>query len=175
MSNIRTYALAIAAACFITGSQAAAQGGPSVTINPTPLPVTVTNPTVPPSTVNIGNPAALAAAISQALLGTPVAFITTLSAGFVVPVGKRLVIEYVSGVCSTAPSAPDGRVSLTVTTNGQIQDHAFSSTVFPMASQQTFAQFGHVVKIYADPGTTVAQTGANNCSGLSVSGRLVMQ
>jgi hypothetical protein len=155
-TRIRTCALAAAAILFF-GSEALAQGGPAVTVVNTPLPVTVTNPTTPPSTVNIGNAPALAAAITQALLGTPLA--VTLSPGtagaisFPVPAGQRLVIEYVSGICSTFPSIP---VGLAVVTNGAANVHLISTTVLPglpAQSQQGRAAFGDVVKIYADPGT----------------------
>jgi hypothetical protein len=131
MSNTRiiAYVLAAAGVLFI-GSQAslrfggseatAQQGGPAVTVVNTPLPVTVTNPTIPPSTVNVGNPAALAAANAQVFKGTPVAFNVCPVAGkgcgsstFSVPVGQRLVIEYVSGACG-----PTTLPQLTATTNG---------------------------------------------------------
>jgi len=91
MSNIRTYALAIAAACFITGSQASAQGGPNVTVVNTPLPVTVTN---------------------QAMPGTPVAFCLGNDTGncttnsYTVQTNKRLVIEYISGSCASGDARP---------------------------------------------------------------------
>src|SRR5215510_1812521 len=133
MFNTRTITCSLAAAAvgilFIGSHAAAQQGGPSVTVVNTPLPVTVTNPTVPPSTVNIGNPAALAAANAQVLLGTP----TTLSVGFgtgfpnssavAVPVGKRFVIEYTSGQCFLTPGFPSPNVHIIVSTNGVASRH----------------------------------------------------
>ena len=105
MSNTRIIMCALAAASVLfIGSQAIAQGGPpgglNVTVGNTPLPVTVTNPTVPPSTVNVGNPAALAAANAQALRGTPVSFIVEFNQPYSVPVGQLLLMEYVSGECA---------------------------------------------------------------------------
>src|SRR5262249_12661348 len=84
-TRIRRCALAIGAVCFIGGQASAQQGGPAVTVVNTPLPVTVTNPS---------------------MSGTPVAFTFSFGPGFgsgnvfMVPMGQRLVIEYVSGLCS---------------------------------------------------------------------------
>ena len=111
MFNTRIITCALAAAgVFFVGSQATAPqpfGGPSVTVVNTPLPVTVTNQTTPPSTVNIGNTpsvnvsntTALATALAKAVgVGTPVVFsLPSLPSYFPVPLGQRLVIEYVSG------------------------------------------------------------------------------
>src|SRR5215475_14459189 len=85
-------------ACWATASlaQQGPPGGLNVNVLNTPLSVTVTNPTVPPSTVNIGNPAALATANAQALrIGTPVLLsfgsLTQPSMSYSVPAGKLLV------------------------------------------------------------------------------------
>src|SRR5262249_877986 len=101
-TRVITCALAAAGVLFIGSEATAQQGGPAVSVVNTPLPVTVTNPTVPPSSINVGNAAALAAANAQAIgVGTPAAFsVGTSSTAFSVPVGKRFVIEYVSGACT---------------------------------------------------------------------------
>jgi hypothetical protein len=136
----------------------------------TPLPVTVTNPSVPPSTVSVGNTAALAAAIAAANAGTPVAF-GLLGSGspdtYSVPIGQRLVIEYISGACSSDP-VPVGL--LFVTTNGLIIGYS----VVPAFVAQTNATgyIGQSVKLYADPGTKVSLPQGAHCT-LIVSGRLV--
>ena len=165
MSNTRiiTCALAIAGVLFVGGQAPAADK--EVTVTNTPLPVTVTNPTVPPSTVNVGNPAALAAANAQAIgVGTPAAFsVGTSSTAFSVPVGKRFVIEYVSGAC-TGPS--EGFTGIFVSTNGVFNHHYFA------VGSNSSVSFSHLVKIYADPGSTVSQELAGNCI-FTLSGQLV--
>jgi len=194
MFNTRTITCSLAAATvgvFFIGSHAVAQqGGPSVTVVNTPLPVTVTNPTIPPTTVNIGNPAALAAANAQALVGTPVAF--SLDSGrntFSVPVGKRLVIEYVSGFCNafTDPEnvnnpfayySPNG-FQFAVTTSGVTLTHFVTRppNATPIAAQGTILsdlQFGQSVKVYADPGTNVTYpSGLGVRCALTFSGQLL--
>jgi hypothetical protein len=185
-TRIITCALAVAGLPFI-GNQAMAQGGPpgglSVNVANTPLPVTVTNPTVPPSTVNVGNPAAIAAAIAAAnaqAAGTPVGFtLVPQSPGneFPVPAGQRLVIEYVSGICGPQTQSPSlfGLPSIFVTTNGvgnvhrpalPIVDSAVPPPVIPGVSTQVLF-FGQVVKIYADPGSSVTIPTQNASFGLS--------
>src|SRR5262249_44495129 len=143
----------------------------NVTVGNTPLPVTVTNPTVPPSSVNIGNAAAIGVAFAQALRGVPVVF--GLSNGvlgapgetYSVPVGQRLVIEYVSGAC------PDpGSMTISTYTNG-------ANTVYRVSSGgsviQTTYYFDHAVKIFADQGTVVRlEFGEAGCRA-AFSGQLV--
>jgi hypothetical protein len=190
MSNTRTitYALAAAGALFI-GSDAIAQnnqgnqgnGPAAVTVTNTPLPVTVTNPTPPLSTVNVGNGAALAAANAQAIakalgVGTPAVLSfkpAGLEPGHVsVPQGQRFVIEYVSGSCN-GPT----QVGLDVVTNTVSNLHRF--TVPNAAATWAFPlfQFGQVVKIYADPGSTITQDlsegGGGNFCEFVMSGQLV--
>jgi hypothetical protein len=179
MTSIRTCALAMAAV-FCIGSQASAQqGGPAVTVVNTPLPVTVTNPTVPPSTVNVGNPADLAAANARALgVGTPVAFQLIAQGGgngqsFTVPQGLRLVIEYVSGLCTTQPVTinPD----IFAVTGGSLGQHTIAIPVGPQV--QPSVALGQLVKIYADPGTNVtvnlATPQTSSLCRLGFSGKLV--
>ena len=175
-TRIITHAVGVAGALLI-GSQAMAQGGPpagppgglGVNVVNTPLAVTITNPTVPPSTVNVGNAVALATANAQALKGTPVAFQLSYSQSFAVPLGQRLVIEYISGSCETAPH---GTVRVRILTSGQSIAHQFTMPV--SSPQNIFASFGHVVKFYADPGSSVTFEGSNNvCDNLIFSGQLV--
>jgi len=169
VSNTRiiTHTLAVAGVLFI-GGQAMAQGGPSVTVVNTPLPVTVTNPTVAPSTVNVGNTAVLAAAIAQALaqalavIGTPVAKVLDTQSPYTVPVGQRLVIEYVDGECRS--SFP----GLDISTNGIRIEHTFP--VLPDPAVADIFLFAGPAKFYVDPGTVVRVN--PNCV-LRLSGRLV--
>ena len=175
MKNTRIITCAlVVAGLLLVGSQVSdrqsrAQGGPpggisgSVTVANTPLPVTVTNPTIPPSTVNVGNTAALAAANAQALRGTPVSFSISPTGGYSVPLGRNLVIEYVSGSCGTG-QAP----LFAVSTNGVQLNHALASSTQITSSLVYFAQ---LVKLYADPGSNIS-TGSLGCS-FSFSGQLV--
>jgi hypothetical protein len=152
----------------------------------TPLPVTVTNPTVPPSTVNVGNPAAIAAAIAQAPAprGTPVVFDIGVIAGvdqYLVPVGKLLMIEYVSGKCLPLPALPGETFDeyenpgIHFNTGGVLSEHLFVISG-PASSSIKFVNkersFSHLVKIYADAGTTVSPYGTLFC-GYRLSGQLI--
>ena len=138
MTSIRTCALAIAAVFFM-GSQASAQlpdrAGPNVNVVNIPLPVTVTNQSIP---------------------GTPLQFKLFAGGGgpqtFSVPTGKLLVIEYVSGGCFLAGSTRPDLVILT-SLGGTIADHRIE---MPSGSiiQQALVR-GQLVKIYADGGTNV--------------------
>jgi hypothetical protein len=194
-TRVITYVLVVAGSLFVGsqvtlrfGNQAIAQGPPNglnVTVGNTPLPVTVTNPTVAPSTVSVGNPAALAAANAQALGGTLVAFqFDNTNGGYSVPVGQRLVIEYVSGFCNpeTQPGSNPTLYlapSILVTTGGVQQTYNFSLPMpvvlapTPLGVSAPFwAQaFGQVAKIYADPGTPVMNI-ISPCT-VRLSGRLV--
>jgi len=86
---------------FIAG-QASAAAGPDVTVTNVPLPVQVVNPANSPSSVNIGNVTDLAKAFG---VQQPVAFSLDGNSKdpavhkYTVPLGRRLVIEYVSGTC----------------------------------------------------------------------------
>jgi len=178
-TRIIKYTLAVAGALLI-GSQAMAQGGPpagppgglGVNVVNTPLPVTVTNPTIPPSTVSLGNSAALAAAIAQALRGTPVSFKLVASkpaTPYLVPVGQLLLMEYASGSCVDPSIA-----QLQVTTRGVETIHNFGFQVQPVpGTLGQVGQFGHLVKIYADPGTQVFFLGVLGCE-ITVSGQLII-
>ena len=101
--------------------------------------------------------------------------------GFVtVPAGKRLVIEYVSAQ-AFLPSGQKGLFSVIVSLQGQATGtwHYLESTVVgPFGGQDCF-QCGRLVKLYADPGTTVmlrtdrdSPTGSG-LSRMTLSGHLV--
>jgi hypothetical protein len=153
MSNARITTYCLAAAGVLFSNQAMAQGGPPGGIN-----------------ANIVNPAALAAANAQALrIGTPVAFTLRIPLGdppvskYDVPVGQRLVIEYISGIC--VASVSDTNANFTVVTNG------ITNTYYPGLPNLTGALFSNLVKIYADPGTTIIS--APGPCQLTFSGQLV--
>jgi hypothetical protein len=155
MSSTRIFTCVLAVANVFFVGQAFAQSRP-VTVTNTPLPVKVTNPAVP--------------------IETPVVFsLANAGSTFAVPAGKRLVIEYVSGTCLTFPN---GSASITATTNGTRLSHQFTSHVInPLPTgtpQVAYATFGDLVKIYADPGTTVSLDGGTDvCLNLTLSGKLV--
>jgi hypothetical protein len=77
--------------------------------------------------------------------------------GFViVPAGKRLVIEHVSGQ-AFIPSGQKALFSVIVSLQGQITGtwHYLESTAIGAFGGQDCFQCGRLVKLYADPGTTV--------------------
>jgi hypothetical protein len=146
-TRIRTCSLTIAAVLFI-GGQASAQPQASrkVTVANTPLPVTVTN---------------------QSMYGTPVAAHLYNEPGqnaFAVPTGQRLVIEYISGQCNTG-----GNIEFLVTTGGSLNRHYVT---IPPGNVPNM-EFGHLVKLYADPGTNVTMDNQGLVCALSFSGLLV--
>lgn len=92
---------------------------------------------------------------------------------FNVPADKRLVIEFVSGFCTTTQNVPVHTVRL----SGSV-DHFFTPTVFPTGVSTTFAVITQLAHIYASPLAGVkitvfptAATGTTTCS-ISVSGHL---
>ena len=92
---------------------------------------------------------------------------------FNVPADKRLVIEFVSGFCTTTQTVPVHTVRL----SGSV-DHFLTPTVFPTGVSTTFAVITQLARIYAAPlaavKITVFPTAANattTCS-ISVSGHL---
>ena len=135
-----------------------------VTLNPAaPNPVTIVNPAgAPPSTVTVANPVT-AADIAKALgIGQPVMFSTGLgntgvSTKFQVPAAQRLVIEYVSGSCFVGNASIDELAIVVRDAAG----HAVASTAVNLSvssigsGSQAFAAFGHLARVYANPGTAV--------------------
>ena len=69
---------------------------------------------------------------------------------FVVPAGKRLVIEQISGECF--PSGAVLAVGITVTTGGATVSHLFG-VQYPIAG--TTGYTNHLTRLYADGGTSV--------------------
>jgi hypothetical protein len=160
MSNTRTITICAIAATGVLfiGSAAMTQGNRPVT--------SVTNP------VNVGNAAALAAANALALgVGTPVVFTLNGPARtFSVPVGRRLVIEYVSGLCKVNGDIPQFQT----TTNGTVATHFLPYPVpVPTFIGEFFNPVGQLVKIYADPVSNVTLRGDFGSCGLTFSGQLV--
>jgi hypothetical protein len=118
------------------GSQALAQGGPNVTVVNTPLPVTVTNQSIP------GKPLAFTLQVDQ---GAP--------ASFPVPTNQRLVIEYVSGGCVTGSPPSPPQVGFATVTSGISNTHFIAIPISPSVAVNSY-ELGNLVKVYADPGQT---------------------
>ena len=124
----------------------------------------------------IGSPASAQEARGNS--ETPVAFSLSFPQGpvsFQVPADHRLVIEYVSGICptteTTSGNIPPSPI-LTIVTNGVSNTHriAIPFSVAP----QNFVKLGQLVKIYADAGTSVTLSVAQEVEcDLTFSGQLV--
>jgi hypothetical protein len=149
MSNIRTCALAIAAVLCI-GSQASAD--PRVTVENTPLPVTVTNSPPP-------------------ILGTPTQFSLPSSGSFTfnVPPGKLLVIEYISGECNLL-NTPSPSLLISTQIAGNVLPH---SIAMPAGIFTQNVEFGQVVKLYSDTSVALSVAPSAAQCGLVFSGLLV--
>src|SRR5262245_49926355 len=104
--------------------------------------------------------------------GTPVSFKLVASkpaTPYLVPVGQLLLMEYASGSCVDPSIA-----QLQVTTRGVETIHNFGFQVQPVpGTLGQVGQFGHLVKIYADPGTQVFFLGVLGCE-ITVSGQLII-
>jgi hypothetical protein len=85
---------------------------------------------------------------------------------FTVPAAQRLVIEYVSGACGFAVAAGTSAaivppsVGISTVLNGVTSSHGIALPFVPFLSISPnvpipFFEFGHLVKVYADPGTSV--------------------
>jgi hypothetical protein len=110
---------------------------------------------------------------NQAIPGTPVAFSLKNGAAFTVPMGKRFVIEYVSGECLSL-SNPVPIPEISVVTSGVLNDHTIAIPFNPNPSISPLVwQVGHLVKLYADPGTKVTLTMNRGSCVLLFSGLLV--
>jgi len=84
----------------------------------------------------------------------------TASDSFTVPAHKRLVIEFVSSDINVIPSG--GGYSFLETTVGGYTNVYDLTSSFDLPSRRT-----QVVRVYADPGTTV-KVGANSYSGAGI-------
>jgi hypothetical protein len=93
-------------------------------------------------------------------------------ASYVVPAGKRLVIEYYSAQLTQYPSGGYGYLYLITTVGG---NQAYYKAVPPVGSTVPVNQ---LTRIYADPGTqvlaSVGQSSGTSCGGdIILSGHLV--
>jgi len=188
LSCVLAGALVAAGLAFIAG-QASAAAGPDVTVTNVPLPVQVVNPANSPSSVNIGNVTDLAKAFG---VQQPVAFSLDGNSKdpavhkYTVPLGRRLVIEYVSGTClangsvnGLPPFYDDLQIS--AVTGGVTNLHRLQRPINPipyngsltLGQLQTAITMAHLVKIYADPGTDVTILPSVVICQLAFSGQLV--
>lgn len=97
---------------------------------------------------------------------------------YVVPAGKRLVIEFVSASCTTEGSGRIVAAYLTTSVGTQRTPHSF----YPVLTGSTpdggtIQVFSHATRLYADPATDVFATvtsigGLGSCTSLVFSGYL---
>ena len=92
---------------------------------------------------------------------------------FTVPPDKRLVIEFVSGFCSTSQNVPVHTVRLSGSA-----DHFFTPHVFATGAATSFAVITQQTRIYANPAAIVklavfptSNSSTTTCS-ISISGHL---
>lgn len=105
------------------------------------------------------------------------------SGSYLVPAGKRLVIEHVSFQVSTAAGCPFVRGSLRTTLNGETVTHRFFfNAVGSTQSGDTVYGLSTQTRLYADPDTTlfhIISVDSASCAGTlaspgnSISGYLV--
>ena len=93
-------------------------------------------------------------------------FVNTSNAGFQVPEGKRMVIEYVSGSFSGAQDCyvNFGLIRTTVLVDGK--EKTVGHFLMPGQRSDLSINVGQLTRLYADGGTTVsvdAETDPNNC------------
>src|SRR5262245_45491103 len=93
---------------------------------------------------------------------------------FTVPADKRLVIEFVSGFCSTSQNVPVHTVRLSGSA-----DHFFTPQVFPTGQGTSFAVITQQTRIYANPGAALklavfptSNSSTTTCS-VSISGHFM--
>jgi hypothetical protein len=103
---------------------------------------------------------------------------------FTVPLGKRAVVEYAS-VIASLPVDTGVRASVRATLDSvEVEHHLYSSVVspVPILGGTRVMTAGQVVRVYADPGTTIRMTGGtlgsptpgiNAFVEFSISGHLV--
>lgn len=184
--------LAIAFGAVVCGTTRAWAAGPDPGIN-----VTVTNPPSKPvpvsiqgtisSNVTVANVPLPVSVVSE----TPVAFELVPTGDntnpkFHVPTGQRLVIEYISALCHPSAQAVGKAiqikdVAITAVTGGISNTHRLTRPINPLVFDDTLAQpadqlllnIGHLVKIYADPGTDVGFAMDGGQCDMTFSGQLV--
>jgi hypothetical protein len=145
-----------------------------------PLPV----PTPPGPGININNPAAIAKAegIQHPFQHSDVCTSTaaTCEQSFTLSANRRLVIEYVSVICSIPANVALQVAAVRTTLSGTEVTHVLNHTDRPPAATTHAGIAAHVVKLYADAATTIrfiAAVDATNVAewtcNLSLSGQTV--
>jgi hypothetical protein len=164
--------LGIVASVF-SSRQAAAQGGPNVHIA-SPLPLPVRNVDTPPQSPPVQFNLCFGSAFNQDCGPTP--------SSYLVPAGKRLVVEYVAGHCSVGTAVPINAFAAMQASLGG----ASVSFFFPLVPelQSTGAplyDWAQHTQIFADGGTQLTLFSGSQVSAISplcraaVSGHLTTQ
>jgi hypothetical protein len=153
--------LALIAAVALTASTAGCASGPEgvSVVNTAQNPALVRNVDPPSGWEPFQNSVSVTNAVDVTL--------------YTVPSNKRLVIEFVSGFCTTSQNIPVQTLRL----SGSV-DHFFTPMVFPGAAGTSFAVITQLARIYAYPLAAVkvavfptTNTGTTTCA-ISVSGHL---
>jgi hypothetical protein len=168
----------VAGVLATVAGQAMADDAKPVTVVNTPLPVQIVNPSVAPTTINIGNPGDIAKAIGTQKPGTVTFTNTNTTPSALVPppvtntlpARQRFVVEYASGFCAGIPAGEQPSIRLSVVTAGSENAHWFS---VPSAGPSSFVQFGDAVRIYADAGTTMSMFLDFQACTVTLSGQFV--
>ncbi len=149
LAGFGTAALVAGVGLFASSRPAHTAGGPiAVNVANLPLPTTPTDLAAPtqPFQMDLQPSTDMASYISQS---------------FTVPAHKRLVIEFVSSEVSEYPAGDGAYTYLKTTAGGQDVFYYFANT------RESSARKTQLVRIYADPGTTV-RVGANTYGGNGV-------
>lgn len=160
---------ALAALTLSVYPQGVAAHGASGTPQQGAAPVTIVNPLpVPVSDVH-------------SLARTPVQFnFAPDYEPYAVPSGKRLVIEFVSGLCYTDAPGRVSAVQITTSLGSQTVGHAFVPVISTSSATTTFQVFSQSTNLYAAAGTEVFATisgvqASPTCPAVSFSGYLTNQ
>jgi hypothetical protein len=149
LAGLGTAALVAGVGLFASSRPAHTAGGP-IAVNVANLPL----PTLPADLVAPTQPFQMDL---QPLSSTS----SRASQNFTVPAHKRLVIEFVSAEVNEYPSGSGAYTYLETTAGGQDVTYYLANTY------ESSARKTQVVRIYADPGTTVT-VGANSYGGNGV-------
>jgi len=127
-----------------------------------PVPVTVANS--PLATADLDNPDQQPFQITL----SPYSNVSRSATDtYIVPAGKRMVIDYYSASLAQFPLGGYADLSLTTTV------HGISSFYQPIPPASSTAPFNQMTRIYADPGTAV-QAEVTSSSGAHCGGNIIL-
>lgn len=146
LAGVGTVALVAAVGLFASSRPARTAGGP--------IPVAVANVPLPTHPTDEAAPTQPFQMLLQPVSDTA----SSVSQNFTVPAHKRLVIEFVSAEVNQYPVGGGGSSYLETTAGGSTVVYSLANTT------ETPFRRTQVVRLYADPGTTVT-VGANGYGG----------